>query len=168
MSLKTVIIGTGLYAVFLAGCANEEAIRADDGPDELAPGAILHSYMEEASANGVLRQMTIYSYHFVSGTARLNQLGSRDVNILARHFRDQPGTLNVLSDDVHVDLYAARMETVRATLIDAGVQPSLIFITDGLPGGDGMRSLEIQTILSDDESRSTPISGLVDNLGGGS
>lgn len=154
MLLRTVIFGVGLYVAVLVGCAADETIQAGDEAVQVAPGAILLTYIEEASENAVLRQMTIYPYHFISGTARLNDLGRRDVSILARHYRDQTRRLNVVSGVIHKELYAARTESVRAALIAAGVQESLITIVDGLPGGDGMSSSEVLILLENDAPRS--------------
>ena len=80
MSLRTVIFGVGLYVAVLVGCAADETIQADGESVQVAPGAILLTYTEEARENAVLRQMTIYPYHFINGTARLNDLGRRDVS----------------------------------------------------------------------------------------
>src|ERR1035437_5568703 len=49
--------------------------------------------------SGVIMQRTIYVYHFDPGTARLTELGQRDIGILAGHYKTTPGALNVVRGD---------------------------------------------------------------------
>ena len=154
MTLKTVKVGVGLCLAVLAGCSTGKSHSSRVEASRIDSGTLSTAYTEEASENAVLRQRTIYPYHFVNGTPRLNDLGRREMSILARHYRFQPGAINVVSGDIHQDLYNARIEAVRAVLIDVGVEESLITIVDNPPGGDGMLSVEIMKILGDDVPRS--------------
>lgn len=107
----------------------------------------------------ILSQHTLYPYHFVTGGAALNELGSRDLDILAEHFRKNPGPLSVRRGDASPGLYQARLETVRQALAEAKVEPSQIAISDQLPGGDGMDSERVLMNLRQPPAGSLSVSG---------
>ncbi len=149
-----------------SGCATAPSI-AEENPAALH-GAMLAAYKSEAVETAVIRQRTIYSYQFTTETAELNELGWRDINILANHFRKHSGTLNVQRGDVSTKLYQARGESVLAALRQAGVASDRVSLADGLPGGDGIASwrvLIIQEEMSDpapaaDSTSTSTIPGL--------
>src|SRR5262245_37131576 len=60
----------------------------------------------------LLVQKTLFPYHFVLDGSELNQLGERDVQVLAAHFRKSPGTLHVRRGDATAALHEARMRSV--------------------------------------------------------
>ena len=45
--------------------------------------------------NAIITQHTLYPYHFGVDAGELNELGQRDLMVLARHFKDHPGILNI-------------------------------------------------------------------------
>lgn len=144
------LLSTGcLCALVMAGCG---LIRQP--PDDRVPNVLMvNTYSDIAIDNAILAQHTLYPYHFVSDAAVLNELGKRDLGVLAAHYKDYPGTLNVSRSDVPQPLYAARLAEVRKALMEAGVKEQRMTITDGLAGGDGMKSEQVVKILEREEKR---------------
>ena len=98
--------------------------------------------------NAILAQHTLYPYHFVADGDALNELGQRDFAVLARHFAEYPGLLNVRpGDGVSAELYQARVAYVTSRLKEAGVKPGRVSVSDGMPGGPGLRAEKVVTIL---------------------
>ena len=149
-----------------SGCATAPGV-AEENPAALH-GAMLAAYKSEAVETAVIRQRTIFPYQFTTETAELNELGWRDINILADHFREHGGTLNVQRGDVPMKLYLARGESVLEALPQAGVESDRVSLADGLPGGDGIASRRVLIILKEmsdpapqaDSSRTPTIPGL--------
>ena len=52
-------------------------------------------YSDAAIENAIIAQQAMFPYHFVEGGAQLNELGQRDLAILAEHYSKQPGTLHI-------------------------------------------------------------------------
>jgi hypothetical protein len=99
--------------------------------------------------NAIIAQHTLYPYHFANGSAQLNDLGQRDLNVLANHFRDTPGDLNVRRGDATETLYEARVKSVLDRLTVAGVAGGSVAVRDGLPGGEGIASERVIVILKE-------------------
>ena len=95
--------------------------------------------------NAIVTQHTLYPYHFVTDGAGLNDLGQRDLMVLARHYQEQPGALNVRQGQASAALYGARVAQVQSRLKEAGVDMGRVTISDGMPGGPGMPSEAIKT-----------------------
>jgi len=134
--------------VVLAGCggsAKEPALEIDRGKIN---AGLVNSYNDMAMQNAIISQHTLYPYHFVTNGAELNELGQRDLAVLAGHYKEKPGGLNVRRDDIPAELYGARVDYVVASLKTAGVTTERISISDGMPGGSGMTSEKVLTILS--------------------
>jgi len=108
--------------------------------------------------NGIIRQRTIFPYHFLPETAQLNELGVYDLEVLAGYFRDHPGRLNVRKGEADERLYEARIKAAVAVLARAGVDTSRIAIVDVLPPGDGMPSERVIAILEIDQPSPAPAS----------
>ncbi len=115
----------------------------------------VNEYHRDSIEAAIVSQHTLYPYHFVRNSAELNELGERDLNVLARHYSDHPGRLNLRRADTVADLYDARLETVRARLADRGVDLDRVRIADHAPGGDGMSSDRVLLIL--DEKMDQPL-----------
>jgi hypothetical protein len=99
--------------------------------------------------SAIISQRTIYPYHFVSDSDELNALGQRDLMVLARHFKDHAGALNVRRDDTDAALYEARVAAVLAALKEAEVDTDRLTVSDSMPGGDGMASERVIVVLSE-------------------
>ncbi len=122
-----------------AGCDNgkERVARPQYDPQTVDPWLVEVS-SDLAVQNAVIRQHTLYPYHFVEYGAVLNELGERNLAILIEHYRRHPGPVNVRRGDASDSLYADRVATVRQALQDAGVDVEQVAVADRLPGGDGL------------------------------
>jgi len=106
----------------------------------------LQNHLAEEAA--VIRQHTIFPYHFLADSAELNSLGLRDLEVLTRHRARFPGPLNLRRGDASEELYARRMQTLLDHLIAAGLPQDGIQISDSLPGGDGLAADDVVLIQS--------------------
>jgi hypothetical protein len=107
--------------------------------------------------NAIVTQHTLYPYHFVADGAQLNELGQRDAAVLARHFLDHPGLLNIRQGEgVSPELYQARVASVTTLLKQAGIEPGRVNVSDGMPGGTGLRAEKVVTILLKSAELSAP------------
>jgi hypothetical protein len=77
----------------------------------------------------------------------LNDLGRRDLGVLARHYAEHPGVLNIRRDQTPEALYDARVAHVMAGLKEAGVRTERMNVSDEMAGGPGMSSEQVVTIL---------------------
>ncbi len=82
-----------LAALLPAGC-NEEQKAADTNRKKLDT-ELVNTVNNIQVENAIVTQHTLYPYHFVTDGAGLNDLGQRDLMVLARHYKEQPGALNV-------------------------------------------------------------------------
>src|ERR1044071_5771977 len=72
-----------------AGAPEQEAIDA----------ALVHAVSDTAINNAIITQHTLFPYHFVSGTAELNELGQRELAVLCDHYRANGGAATVREGD---------------------------------------------------------------------
>jgi hypothetical protein len=112
--------------------------------------------------NAIITQHTLYPYHFVTDGEKLNDLGQGDFAVLAKHFKEHPGLLNIRRGEASDALYEARVASVMAGLKETGVETSRVSVSDAMPGGTGMPSERVVTILqkeSQTRTRSTTTTG---------
>lgn len=128
----------------LTGCTEPQAVRQDGRNLDVELVKTLNNVAVE---NAIVTQHTIYPYHFVADAGELNELGQRDLTVLANHFKDHPGILNVHRGDAPEDLYNARVADVVSRLKATGVEMNRMSVSDGMPGGSGMTSERVITIL---------------------
>jgi len=88
----------------------------------------------------ILAQSTFYPYHFVNGAGVLNELGWRDLQVLAEHFVAHGGALSVRRGNASEELYNERLKSVQDALSAAGVEAGRVTISDSPPGGPGTTS----------------------------
>jgi hypothetical protein len=137
-----------VLCVLLCGCnGNARREPVDEGKMNAAP---INAFNDTAMENAIIAQHTLYPYHFVNDSDQLNDLGKRDLSILARHFKENPGQLNINSADAGDNLYKARLAYVTAQLKKDGVNLSKLVISDGMPGGSGMSSSDVAQIKEAD------------------
>lgn len=108
--------------------------------------------------NAIVTQHTLYPYHFIQNSDQLNDLGQRDLAVLAKHFRKYPGPLSIRRGDTSAELYDARVAQAMEKLRQAGVRTDLVQVSDGMPGGTGMASEHVKKALLrpwPEENRST-------------
>ena len=159
----------GMLAVCLVcglsvGC--QENVHENQANQDLDV-ALVNSLNNLGVENAIIAQHTLYPYHFVSNAKELNELGQRDLAILIGHFVEHEGTLNIRRQETSPELYEARVTHVMAELKNGGVDTDRMGIADGMPGGDGMVSERVVTIMrqsgqpgqSGQSGRSTSSSG---------
>ena len=151
-------VGICLVCGLIAGCQNGSSEVVTNTRLDAALVKTLNNIGVE---NAILAQHTLYPYHFVAGAECLNELGMRDLAVLTRHFASYPGVLNVRRDQASDELYEARVTYVVNRLKEAGVNVDNMHMADGMPGGSGMSSERVVTILQKpgQESMSTGLNG---------
>ena len=148
-------------AVLLTGLCGCEAINPES---PAVNNAVVQSFGDMAIENAILRQQTLYPYHFEQDGAEPNELGSRELALLACHYKQHAGALKIRQGDAAPELYQARIVKVREMLGDQGVPPENVCIADGLPGGNGMPSEDVLKITI---GRNSPTQPLYYEGGGG-
>ena len=145
-----VLISVACVAAVLSGCAVDSQQRAlcDPMQNQLAMARMYHDYFDQAAANAVVRQATIFPYHFEPRTARLTELGQRELAILATYLRAFPGEVRMPRGSADDSLYSARSGAVLAFLREREVNTEGIRIIDGSPDGDGMASERVVDALA--------------------
>jgi len=122
-------------AVLPTGCA--ELIPPLEDRAE-ANAALVNGVFDDAIRNAVIRQHTLFEYHFLRNAATLNELGKHDLGLIAAYYKEHPGPLNVRQGDAADELHEARINEAKRVLIESGVDRERVTVKDGLPGGDGM------------------------------
>ena len=143
MKLCTIVM-MSIFCVLMVGCG-ENGERSSDM--RFINTKLVTSLNDIALENAIITQHTLFPYHFVKDSAELNELGQHDLAILARHFKEHSGHLNIRQNNIPADLYEARINFVTDKLTKAGIKTEQISISDGMPGGSGMASERILTIL---------------------
>lgn len=138
-----IVVATLMLAV---GCESGN-LNPDYGSRE-SEAWLVKTYNDVAIENAIIRQHSILPYHFIRNSDELNELGSRDLAILAGHYSKHPGRLNIRRGSTSPELYESRIKTVLNLMSKAGVKTQKIDVTDGLPGGEGMASHEVTFILA--------------------
>lgn len=147
-----------LLAAALAGCEITERHQREVNTQ------IMQSVSDRAIQNAIVAQQTIYPYHFVADGPSLNDLGRCELAVLAAHYREHPGMLNVRQGSTPPDLYQARVKAVSDALAEAGVPAERVRIADDMPGGAGMSSQHVLKVI---EGRNSPSQPLYYGGGGG-
>jgi hypothetical protein len=144
------VVELALLCVFLSSCNNthKEPVKINEG--QMNAG-LVSAYNDTAMENAIIVQHSLYPYHFVNNSEQLNELGRRDLLILAKHFKEYPGQIDVSRDGTNASLYQARLAYVAGQLKKDGVDISKVTISDGLPGGSGMTSSDVGQIMEADQ-----------------
>ena len=138
------VLAVCLVCSLVVGC--QENVHESQG-DRNLDVELVNSLNNLGVENAIIGQHTIYPYHFVSNGEELNELGLRDLSVLASHFATHEGTLNVRRGQTTPELYEARVTHVMEALTKAGVDTGRMGIADGMPGGAGMPSERVVTIM---------------------
>jgi len=139
-----VIVSLCCICCVAAGCQEQHSSQETDNLDVELVRALNNIGLE----NAIIAQRTLYPYHFIADSERLNELGRRDLAVLARHLREHGGALNVRQGQIAEELYYARLTQVADELKQAGVGIDRADLSDGLPGGDGISSQRTVMILT--------------------
>ncbi len=129
-----------------AGCESGN-LNPDYGNHE-TEAWLVKSYNDIAIENAIIRQHTILPYTFIRNSDELNELGSRDLAILAAYYSKHPGRLNVRKGSVSLELYESRVRTILNQMSKVGVKTQKIDVADGLPGGEGLASHEVTFMMT--------------------
>jgi hypothetical protein len=151
---RSATLACSLILVASTGCDSDSSGSKDHhGPTAIQRDQIssldrwaVKAPLDSAVEAGVIRQSTLFEYHFVQGKSHLTQVGSRDLSILARHFRGGVWVLSVRQGDAGSDLYTARVKYVNDMLEPMGVDLANLTIVDASPGGDGLASVDARRI----------------------
>lgn len=101
---RLVGIGQLVAVVAAVGCSSVGNEYVYQSPVERREvnRAMVQDVQDEQTANGVIRQRTIFPYHFASDSPALNELGQHDLVILAKHYKESVlpylGKTNVLKE----------------------------------------------------------------------
>lgn len=152
--MKTLIgLCLTLTALMLTGCSNCCDIPPSAEFNSETNAEMVNRIDDIAIHNAILRQHTLYPYHFEIDAPELNGLGRRDFDVLASHFRKYPGSLSLRKGDASDKLYKARLDAVNDALVKAGVTKDRVTLADVPPGGDGISSDQALRILKQPPNR---------------
>jgi len=140
------IVSIAVLCIVLTGC--QENISRNPGL-KLIDAKLIESLNNAAIERAIIAQHTLFPYHFVRDGAGLNELGKRDFAVLAGQLLEHTGPLNIRKGGVSAQLYEARVNHVLDQLKAAGIEAEQITISDGMPGGSGMPSVRVVTILKE-------------------
>jgi len=144
--MKHLAMTTCILAMAVCGCEPQQEAADLSAYDEW----LVNTVNDTAVRNAIIRQRTLFPYHFVAGGAALNDLGTHDVAILASHFKNNPGQLSVRRGDTPRELYAARVAGVADAIGKAGIDKNSVKIYDSPASGDGMPSEWVLIFLHKD------------------
>lgn len=152
----SLIVALGL-AMAATGC--QEPTARSTEVDRTVNRALVTHYNDAAIDNAIVTQKTLYDYCFVRDSEKLNELGTYNLEVLARHYRDNPGRLSIWKGDTPHDLYRARVTYVRSQLQEKGVDMGKMQIADSMPGGPGEPSDDAIEAYKSDEGISPSYGG---------
>jgi len=135
--------------LMLTACGCEPQQEAIDAAAHEA--WLVNTVNDTAVRNAIVRQRTLFPYHFAEEGSALNDLGLHDLAVLAAHFKASAGNLSVRRGGAPNELYKARVAAVVGALAKAGVAKDRVRISDALPAGDGMPSERVLVILREPE-----------------
>jgi len=154
--MKSILIVLSAVWVLLqcVGCRSGHTSLTGQGGSPV-DSKLINTYNDIALQNAIVSQHTLYPYYFVNNSEKLNELGERDLAVLANHFVENPGELNVRKGDIGDDLYKSRVNFVSEKLSQAGVDIERISIEDGMPDGEGMSSERVLKIIQKEDRPSS-------------
>jgi|GEM_PF-4805929 len=83
-------------------CCDRPLTDLDPEERRFANKLMADSFSDESIKNGIVAQHTVYPYHFVADTAELNELGERELEVLAAHYK---GRFTVTKLIKHVQVF---------------------------------------------------------------
>jgi hypothetical protein len=151
-------------AVAIVGCSSPDksgdSTTLSDTVQRSADRDFTREPFKDQARQGVIRQRALFEAHFVPDSDRLSALGRRDLAVLADAMRSTGGGISVRCSSASPALFAARVATVRKTLIAAGVDPARVVINDDVPGGPGTTTEDALMIRAD--IRAAPMAPISD------
>jgi hypothetical protein len=147
--------------VIAAGCAHKrpaqktQAARARQA--EVTDMQIVDAVRNSGVKAAIISQHSIFPYHFVRDGETLNDLGKRDLAVLAAHLRAHPGELNMPRGATNADRYADRKMRVMEALSAQGVNANQVHIVDTFAsGGESAPSEDVVRELRNLRGPQTP------------
>lgn len=144
-----IVVMTAVMALTLGACKSTVSKQWPNQRRQVMNSWAVNEYHQDSIEAGIISQHTLYPYHFVANGDALNELGARDVSVLADHYRDNPGALNVRRGGTSSELYQARIDMVTAMLVQRGVDTDRVRMGNGQAGGDGLASDRVLYILEE-------------------
>ncbi len=139
---RLMVLMTAVLVVATTGCNPKTKVQQSSPQDGWSGDRLQNTTIN----NAIIAQHTLFPYHFTPNGETLNELGLRDLAVLASHYRRYPGKLNIRRGNTDPAIYVARVRHALASLGDAGVDTNRIATYDGLPGGEGMTSEQVLII----------------------
>lgn len=153
MSRLSFTLLAGFVAAATAGCANQYGTAPIHDDRGMYNTWTIQTVNDGAVRNAIIAQHTLYPYHFNEYGSDLNELGQRDVQVLAAHYKRYAGPVNVRRGPEADGVYQARVKTVVDALKAGGVSEGSIKVADGMAGGEGMGADRVIKILEADQKR---------------
>jgi len=121
--------GSMAALIAAAGCTSvgDEYVYDNVKEDRVANRDFVTSVQDEQTTNGVVRQKTVFPYHFISDSPALNELGKKDLAILGKHYKDNvlpyAGSTNVLQEvKVYFDYDKSFIRPDAQASLDGGLK----------------------------------------------
>jgi hypothetical protein len=119
---------------FLASCSTSPKETPYSRGEMWIGDAIQQASLDRA----IVAERTLYPFHFATGTSELNDLGKRDLRVLAKHVARHGGAVHLHRGSTTDEVYAARAQAVEAALEAEGVAPEQASVVDEAPQGPGI------------------------------
>lgn len=153
-----------LPLAMITACSSTEDPRSSatisDSEQHSADRDFVREPFKDQARQGVIRQRALFEAHFIPDSDRLSALGRRDVAVLADAMRSTGGGISVRCSSISPELFAARVATVRRTLIAAGIDPARVMISSDMPKGPGTTTEDALMIRAD--IRAVPMAPISD------
>jgi len=146
---KHVLAAASLAAILsvAGGCGHHqeemkktEAIRRDSQLNDIN---IVDAVRDSGVKAAIISQHTLYPYHFEQDRANLNELGQRDLTVLAGRLRSHAGELNIPRNGTDAALYESRVQWVMESLKAQGIAADHVKIVEGVGMTDGAPSEDV-------------------------
>ena len=138
----------------------QSSTTISDSEQHSADRDFVREPFKDQARQGVIRQRALFEAHFIPDSDRLSALGRRDVAVLAEALRTTGGGIAVRCGGASPELFAARVATVRRTLVAGGIDPSRVVINDDMPRGPGTTTEDALIIRAD--IRAVPMAPISD------
>ncbi len=142
--MKTTMLCLAVIAMMACGCDRTPRYRAAPAADAWA----VNSANDQAVRQAIVRQSTLYPYHFIDNSAELTPLGMSDLATLVSHFQRYPGQLSIRRGAAEQWLYDLRVQEVTGKLRTARVDTDRMTLADMPAEGDGMPAGSIIVIMA--------------------
>jgi hypothetical protein len=140
--MKTQLILAAAVVVVQAGCEQQQQSARDDAMHQETEynEASVRDAWDQNARNAIVLQRIIHDHHFEPATAVLNDLGKRQVQVLAEAYGNQAVRINVWRGEQPAELYDRRVDVVREALVTRGMDAAKLTFGDGMPDGSGISS----------------------------